>query len=390
MANGIFSFKKSFNNTIISSLDTNILIIGAGVVGLSIARELSSISNEVYVVEKHRTFGQETSSRNSEVIHSGIYYPTGSLKAKLCVEGKRLLYEYCNKKDIPHKKIGKLVVATNKYEEEILQKILLQSKINGVEDGKWLSKSEILHIEPNIKATSALFFPTTGIIDSFNLMKQLETDSINNGVKFVYNTEVVAINKKQSYYEITVKDNTGEYSFTSNIVINSAGLFADNIAKMVGINDLSYNIHFWKGEYFSVINGKNKLLNHLIYPVPNSNLTGAGIHATLDITGRLKLGPNAIYKPEKQIDYKVEPLHKENFYNSVKTFLPFIELDDLQPDQAGIRPKLQKPNDPISDFIIKNETEKGYHNFINLIGIESPGLTSCLAIARKVKEMIDN
>ncbi|NMD01217.1 MAG: FAD-dependent oxidoreductase, partial [Bacteroidales bacterium] len=166
------------------------------------------------------------------------------------------------------------------------------------------------------------------------------------------------------------------------------GLYSDKISEMVGINDESYKLHYWKGEYFSVGNGKNKQIKHLVYPVPHQNNTGLGVHATLDINNRMKLGPNAIYLPDRNIDYKVDKNHLESFYLASKKYLPFIELEDLQADQSGIRPKLQKPNDAVRDFIIKNEEDKGFLNFINLIGIESPGLTSCLAIAKKVKEII--
>ncbi|GAB4452283.1 MAG: NAD(P)/FAD-dependent oxidoreductase [Bacteroidales bacterium] len=369
-------------------MDTNIIIIGAGVVGLSIAKELSAHFPDVYLIEKNNTFGQETSSRNSEVIHSGIYYPNGSLKATLCVEGKKLLYEYCEKNDIPHKKIGKLVVATNREEDRQLLSILQRAKGNNVDDAKLLTSEQIKQLEPNIIATSAIYFPTTGIVDSFGLMKRLETDAINNGTQILYNGEVTGIKKMDDGYEMIIHDTSGTYSFTTNIVINAAGLYSDKIAEMVGIKDESYSLHYWKGEYFSVGNGKSKQLQHLVYPVPQQNNTGLGVHATLDINNRMKLGPNAVYLPDKKMDYKVDRNHLESFYLAAKKFLPFIEPEDLQADQAGIRPKLQKPGDAVRDFIIRNEQDKGFRNFINLIGIESPGLTSCLAIAKKVKEII--
>lgn len=369
-------------------MDTNIIIIGAGVVGLAIARELSSQFDDVYLVEKNKTFGQETSSRNSEVIHSGIYYPKGSLKATLCVEGKKLLYDYCQKNQILHKKIGKLVVSTNETEDLQLFSILQRARENNVEDARLLSVEEIKQLEPHITATSSIYFPSTGIIDSFGLMKQLETDAINNGTQIIYRTKVTKIKKIENGYKVTIQDDYGTDFFSTNIVINAGGLYADKIAEMVGIKDPSYKIHFWKGEYFSVGNGKNKYIKHLIYPVPHQNNTGLGIHATLDINNRLKLGPNAIYLPQKNIDYKVDKTNLQHFYVAAKKFLPFIDLNDLQSDQAGIRPKLQKPNDHARDFIIRNEKDKGFNNFINLIGIESPGLTSCLAIGKKVKEII--
>ncbi|NSW45991.1 MAG: NAD(P)/FAD-dependent oxidoreductase [Bacteroidales bacterium] len=369
-------------------MDTNIVIIGAGVVGLAIAQELSKWFDDVYLIEKNTTFGQETSSRNSEVIHSGIYYPKGSLKATICVEGKKLLYDYCLQKQIAHKKIGKLVVSTNASEDTILYSILQQAQNNNVTDAQLLSLDEIKQLEPHINATTALYFPSTGIVDSFSLMKQLENDAINQGVQVLYKKEITAIRKITNGYELTVNENDEQFSFTASIVINAGGLYADKIAAMVGIHDLSYTIHYWKGEYFSVTNGKHKLLNHLIYPTPNPNNTGLGIHATLDINSRLKLGPNALYLNTKILDYSVNKDHLESFYNAAIKFLPFIELHDLQPDQAGVRPKLQKPGDTFRDFIICNETNKGFKNFINLIGIESPGLTSCLAIAKKVKKLI--
>ncbi len=369
-------------------MDTNIIIIGAGVVGLAIARDLSEQFDDVYLIEKNKTFGQETSSRNSEVIHSGIYYSKGSLKATLCVEGKKLLYDYCQENKILHKKIGKLVVSTNKTEEKQLLLILQRAIENNVEDARLLTIEEIKQLEPNIIATSAIYFPSTGIIDSFGLMKQLETDAIKNGTQIIYNGEVTGIKKIDNGYEIIICDSSGTYSFTASIVINAAGLYSDKISEMVKIDDESYKLHFWKGEYFSVGNGKNKHIKHLIYPVPHQNNTGLGVHATLDINNRLKLGPNATYLPDKNIDYKVDKNNLESFYVAAKKFLPFIDLDDLQADQAGIRPKLQKPGDAVRDFIIRNEKDKGFNNFINLIGIESPGLTSCLAIAKEINLMI--
>lgn len=365
-------------------MDVNITIIGAGVVGLAIARELSKFYSKVYVIEKHNTFGQETSSRSSEVIHSGIYYPSNFLKTKLCIEGKSLLYEYCEEKKISHRKIGKLIVATNVEEEVALVKLFQHGKLNGIKDIELLNKEEINEIEPDVYATKAIYSPYTGIIDSWELMKQLETDAIANGVTFVYNHEVINIIKDQKGYIVTVKQNEDSFSFTTNIIINSGGLCSHKIAKMVGAYKPSYDLHYWKGEYFSVCNGKHKYIKHLIYPVPVSNNVSLGIHVTLNLQGRMRLGPNAIYLPDNSIDYTVDVTHCGDFYISAKRFLPFLELEDLQPEQAGIRPKLQKPGDPVRDFIIQNETNYGFPGFINLIGIESPGLTSCLAIAKYV------
>ena len=369
-------------------LDTKITIIGAGVIGLATAAEVSKHFENVFVVERNSKYGQETSSRNSEVIHSGIYYPTNSLKATLCVKGNKMLYEFCEKKEISHFKCGKLVVATNIEEEKILQKVLNQSITNGVSDGSCLTKKQAGEIEPEIYCTAALYFPSTGIIDTHGLMKELENNALNNNVSFAYNSEVVKIEKMFNGYAITVYDGIESFTFTSEYVVNSAGLEADKIAELSGTYEPYYQIHYWKGDYFAVGNGKNKKIKHLIYPVPQSNTVGLGVHATIDLNNGMKLGPDSTYLATGKIDYSVDKAKKSEFYQAALKYLPFLELEDLHPDQSGIRPKLQKPGDPTRDFIIKNEAEKGHPNFINLIGIESPGLTSCLAIAKYVGAMI--
>jgi len=373
--------------------DINICIIGAGVIGLAIAAELSKTYDNIFVLEKNKKFGQESSSRNSEVIHSGIYYPTNSLKARLCVEGRKLLYEYCEKNEILFNKCGKLIVANNEDEILKLKEILKQSQDNGVDDGTFIDKVKISELEPNIKACSALYFPSTGIIDSHGLMKQLETDAINNGVQMVYNSEVIGINKQtlnnNTIYKIEVSEDNSSYNFTANYVINAGGLYAENISNISGIKEDKYKIYYWKGEYFGIGNGKSKLINRLIYPVPNKNNTGLGVHVTIDLSGGAKLGPNTIFLENNKIDYTVDKNHKYEFYQSATKFLPFINIEDLHPDQAGIRPKLQKPGDLVRDFIITEETKNGFPKFINLIGMESPGLTASLAIAKKINELIN-
>lgn len=369
-------------------MDTGITIIGAGVIGLAIAARLSSEYNGIVVVEKNKGFGKETSSRNSEVIHSGIYYPKGSLKARLCVEGRQLLYEYCKKNEIPHSKCGKLIVATDEEEKKQLASILERSKNNGVTSGRHIISKEAKAMEPNVEALSALYFPESGIVDSHGLMKELEKEAGRKGVEMAYNNEVTGLKKIEGGYEVTVKDAEGNFTFSTGNVINSAGLGAYNISRLLGADDPSYHYHFWKGEYWGVGNGKNKLVGRLIYPVPETNTTGLGIHATVDLNRGLKLGPNTVYLGDDRLDYSVDKSRKTQFYESAKRFLPFLELDDLHPDQAGIRPKLQKPGDPIQDFVIRNEADKGYPGFINLLGIESPGLTACLAIGDYVKKLI--
>jgi L-2-hydroxyglutarate oxidase LhgO len=371
--------------------DVNITIIGAGVVGLAIAQKVTERHKNVFIIEKHNTFGQETSSRNSEVIHAGIYYPKGSLKAKLCIEGKKLLYEYCEKYDLPYKRCGKLIVATSEEEIPVIGGVHQTAMNNGVNDLIMLNREEIMQLEPNIYALKALLSPSTGIIDSHSLMKQYETNTINNGAQIVYSSEVTAISRIANGYKITLSDADGkEYSFSSAIIINSAGLTSDIISEMVGIKDERLKIMFCKGEYFRINPPKNRLLNRLIYPVPHPKLEHIGVHVTVDLAGGVKLGPDVKYLESNIQDYKLTASKQEAFYNSVKHYLPFLEFDDISPEMAGIRPKLQKPGEQIRDYYIAEESDRGYPGFINLIGMESPALTSSLAIADYVDKLIDD
>lgn len=372
-------------------MDAEITIIGAGVVGLAIAEKISEKYKNVFVIEKHTTFGQETSSRNSEVIHAGIYYTKDSLKAKLCIEGKKLLYDYCRKYDVPFNNCGKLIVATSEAEIAVIEGIRQTAIKNGVDDLQVLDREQIALMEPNIFALKALFSPSTGIIDSHSLMKQYETNSINNGCQIIYGSEVTEIKRIKDGYEITLPDaDKKNYSFTSGIVINSAGLTSDKIAEMIGIKDDNLKIMFCKGEYFRVNPPKNRLIKRLIYPVPHVNMEGIGIHVTIDMSGGVKLGPDVKYLESNVYDYKLTPSKQEAFYRSAKKFLPFLEFDDIAPEMAGIRPKIQKPGEPLPDYYIMEESKRGFPGFINLIGMESPALTSSIAIANYVNSLIDN
>lgn len=371
-------------------MDAQVTVIGAGVVGLAIAQELSDSLPGIFLVEKYPKFGQETSSRNSEVIHAGIYYDRGSLKAKLCVEGNRMMYDFCKKYDVPHKNCGKLIVATNQEESKVIDGIKKTAEGNGV-GLDICERDRIKELEPDIFALKALFSPTTGIVDSHALMKQFETNVINNGGQVAYNSEVTGIKRIDNGYEITVSEaNGGNYSFSSAIVINSAGLSSDVVSRMAGINDENLRIWFCKGEYFRLNSPKNRLIRRLVYPVPHHNMEGIGIHVTVDMGGGVKLGPDVTYLDSNIYDYKVDPGKKDAFFTSARKFLPFLEPGDISPEMAGIRPKIQKKGEPQRDFYIKEESERGFPGFINLIGIESPGLTSSLAIAKYVKSLVRN
>ncbi len=369
------------------SADSDVAIIGAGVVGLAIASEIACHRADVYIFEKNHTFGLETSSRNSEVIHSGIYYPEDSLKARLCVEGKGLLYELCKQYGIGYKKLGKIIVANETAEISQLEKLFEQGQKNGVTDLTFLSKSDLKKLEPNVEGKAGLLSPSTGIIDSFALLQYYYGHASQNGARFVFNSEVIGVNQKGAGYIIQLKDREGISNFTTRILINAAGLNSDHIAVISGINaeKEGYRLHKCKGEYFSLSPKWKNAISRLIYPAPEQ--AGLGIHLTLALDGKLRLGPNAYYVDN--IDYAVDNNQKTMFYQAAKRYLPFIDINDLEPDFAGIRPKLQAPGDTFRDFVISHETRIGFPGIINLIGIESPGLTASPAIARYVSGIVD-
>lgn len=365
---------------------TEITIIGAGIVGLASSYLLSKSKQNIMVLEKQHSFGQDTSSRNSEVIHAGLYYPKNSLKSLMCLRGSPLLYQLCQENNIGHKKLGKLLVASEKEEIEKIEAIYKNATACGVENLSFIDKAGIKKLEPNVQAKTALFSPDSGIVDSHFVMKHFHDASKSRGVELAFNIEAIGIEKKRDHYIVTVREPDGEeFSFGTNIVINAAGLYSDKVAEMVGIDidKNPYKIHYSKGQYFRVADPAPLNISHLIYPPPSK--FDLGIHATPDLAGGIRLGPDARYVDS--IDYKLDPRDKDTFYNSVKRFIPSLE-DNLLEDTVGIRAKLQSPKDDFRDFVITNEEDKGFPNFINLLGIESPGLTSCLAIAEKVREII--
>jgi len=373
-------------------METNtvdITIVGAGVIGLAVAHYVTSLAADLVVIEKEPGPGQGISSRNSEVIHTGIYYPPNFLKTTLCVQGSTLLYEFCDKYHIPCKRIGKVVVGTNKKEAKEIEGLLERGKQNGVRDLYLIERQELKKIEPHIKGTLALHCPNAGIIDSHRLTKTLEALCLDEGSHIIYNTMLTGLEKTPKGFlcEIKTPDDS-MHTFMSGIVINCAGLSSDQIAKTAGIDieDAGYKIYPCKGEYFRVRGGKQLLVNSLVYPSPLARLTGLGIHTTKDLAGTLKLGPNNLYTDK--IEYNIDPLHAKDFLLSINPILPFIEEEDIVPDMAGIRPKIQGPHDPLKDFVITLETKAGLEGMINLIGIESPGLTACLAIGQMVKALI--
>ena len=366
---------------------TDVLVVGAGVVGLAVADRLAS-GSEVVVVERHDGFGRETSSRNSEVIHAGLYYGEELLKTRLCVRGNPLLYERCARHGIPHRKTQKIVVATAPQEEEPLRAILAQAARNGVPGVRLIGREEIRRLEPQAEGRLGLLSPQTGIVDSHALMAHLEAAAKGKGTTVAYNAEVTGVRRMPGGYEVEVRDaDGGRLLLRASALVNSAGLQADRLAALAGIDvdAAGYRIHPCKGEYFRVADRHRGRLTRLVYPLPSPVHLGA--HAVLQLDGRLKVGPSSFYV--ESLDYTVDPAHARDFYEQAHPFLPFLSLEDLSPDQSGIRPKLYGPGEPLRDWVIREESDRGLPGLVNLVGMESPALTSCLAIAEEVARLLE-
>lgn len=348
------------------------VIIGAGVIGLSIASRLIK-KGSTLVIEKNCRIGEEISSRNSEVIHAGLYYPRNHLKTSLCIEGKNMLYELCDRVNIPHKKCGKWIVSQNEKEDEVLYNLYTNTIDLNVP--AYIYSRNVMFDEPNVRAKSVIFSPTSGIIDTHSYMMYLHSIVGDNNI--VFKTLVTNIIRKNEY-EIIVSDEKNEpFSILSDTVINCAGLHSEYIARKLLKNPPK--TYYAKGQYFSY---NTPIVKKLIYPIPPSNLTGLGIHATVDMSGRVKFGPDVEYIDE--INYKNNEDKRDAFYNMIKTYLPTIQKENIIPDYTGIRPKLYRENEKARDFYIQQDLP----NFINLMGIESPGITASLAIARYVENML--
>lgn len=352
---------------------------------MAVAAKLSETNEAVFIFEKNPKFGQETSSHNSGVIHSGIHYPKDSLKAKLCVKGNTMLYELCEKHRIPYKKLGKLTVAITEEETDELEKLMQQGQDNGVEGLKFLEREEVKKLEPNVDVEKALLSPSTGIVEPDELMNHFYAQARKNNAVLATETEVTGLKKTDGGYEVSGISVGEKFIVTAKTVVNCAGLYSDRIAAIVGldIDKLGYRLHPCKGDYFR-LTGKPPV-KMLVYPIPKG--AGLGIHLTPDLGESIRLGPNSYYVDK--IDYEVESSEKE-FREDVQTFLPLVRERQIQVDSAGIRPKLQGPKDPFRDFVVRHEADKGLFGFINLIGIESPGLTAAPAIGEFVSEIYEN
>ncbi len=359
------------------------IVIGAGVIGLAVARALALAGREVIVLEASDCIGSGISSRNSEVIHAGIYYPAASLKAKLCVAGRKLLYEYCATHHVPCNPCGKYIVATDEQQRSKLQAILDKARINGVDDMLLLDQEEMQHREPRLKCVSALLSPSTGLIDSHAYMLSLQADLENAGGVVVFNAAVSGGAVKNDVLELTVLSGDSSSRLAAATVINCAGLGSDKLARSIdGIKIETLPVYSYaKGNYFTYA-GKSPF-NSLIYPVPNEY--GLGVHVTHDMAGNLRFGPDVEWVDE--LNYEVDPNRCESFYEAIRSYWPELPDASLLPAYSGIRPKINGKGLAAADFVIQGKSEHGIDGLINLFGIESPGLTSSLALADYVKAM---
>lgn len=353
------------------------VIVGAGVIGLAVGRALAMRGMEVIVVERSDLIGSETSSRNSEVIHAGIYYPKNSLKARLCVEGKHLLYEYCESHQVPHRRCGKIIVATTKAQLGTLTAYQRQALDNGVGELRWLGVDEVRELEPQVNAIAGVYSESTGIIDSHALMLSLQGELEHHGGMLALNTQVEDLADLGNGISVT----TNALQLEARWLINCAGLHALTLSRRLteDVPDPRYA----RGHYYAY-SGKPPF-SRLVYPVAESG--GLGVHVTLDLAGQARFGPDVRWIDT--VDYTFDDSHRDEFLAAIRRYFPALDESRLHPSYTGIRPKIVGPGEPAADFRIDGPARHGVRGFVNLLGIESPGLTASLAIAERVAAIVD-
>lgn len=369
------------------STDFHYCIVGGGVIGLALAYQLSQHS-QVLLIERHSCWGNETSSRNSEVIHAGLYYPTGSLKEQLCLRGKELLYDFCQRFSVAHRQTGKLIVA-QQINDPRLERLYTKACQLGVAAER-LNQQQLQQREPMVRGQQALFSPTTGIIDSHQFLQTLAHQAERHGATLVQQTTLSCARfhpsrSKESHWQIEMDTADGRSEIRSHFLINAAGLQAQQVARSCALAPRQIPpIYPCRGHYFSY-QGKSPF-RHLVYPLPEENLAGLGIHATVDMGNQLRFGPDTQYLPPGNLDdYQVDPSLTDKFATAIRNYFPDLQPDKLQPAYSGIRPKLHPQHQSSADFVIDYQQEQ---QNVNLYGIESPGLTASLAIAEYVERQI--
>ena len=358
-------------------------VIGAGVIGLAVARSLAMAGKEVVVLETAETIGTGTSSRNSEVIHAGIYYPKDSLKARFCVDGKLALYPYCETHGVAHRRSGKFIVATSEDQISELERLKAAAAMNGVTDLEWLTAGDVAGMEPEVFCVRALLSPSTGIIDSHGLMLAFQGDAENHGATIAFGAPVSGGTVEDDGILLAV-GGAHPSRLKAEILVNAGGLFAQSVAQSIaGLpGDAVPPCYYAKGNYYSLIG--RPPFTRPIYPVPEK--AGLGVHATVDLAGRVRFGPDVEWVDT--IDYDVDPKRADVFYRAVRRYYPRLADGAIQPDYAGIRPKLQARGEDARDFMVQGPADHGIEGLVNLYGIESPGLTASLALAAYVAGLL--
>jgi L-2-hydroxyglutarate oxidase LhgO len=367
--------------------EADVLVVGAGVVGLAVAAALARRGRDVVVLERRARIAQETSSRNSQVIHAGIYYPEGSAKARLCVRGRELLYARCRAHGVPHRAVGKVIVATQPSELPVLEELQRRGTRNGAPGLELLDAAALARREPQVRALGGLLSPRTGILDVHALCLSFAAEAEAHGATLALRSELLAAEPAAGGFRVDVRGPDGACTQARcAALVNAAGLAADRVAAAAGLDveRVGYRIHPCKGDYFAVAPGAPLRVNGLVYPVHGA--AGLGIHVTLDLGGRLRLGPDATYVDE--VDYAVDAAKAEAFAAAARRYLPELRAEWLSPDQAGVRAKLAAPGEAFRDFVIAEESARGRPGLVSLVGIESPGLTAAPAIAEEVADLL--
>lgn len=365
----------------------DIVVVGAGVVGLAVAAAVARGGRSVFVLERHDAIGRGTTSRSSGVIHAGLYYPPGSMKARLCVRGRELLYARCAERRIPHRQLGKLVVATDEMERATLEALFATGTANGAPGLALVDGAEVARLEPAVRALAALQSPETGIVDPEALALDLAAEAEANGARLVLAASLEGASLRGEGWRLDVARPDGSReTIECGAMVNAAGLGAARVAALAGLDLAAQGerLHLCKGDYCALAPGAPLRLSRLVYPVPAG--AGLGVHATLDLGGRLRFGPDAEYVATER--YDVDPAKAERFAASAQRWLPSLEAGWLAPDYAGIRPKLAGPGEGFRDFVIREESAAGLPGLVTLLGIESPGLTASLAIGDEVAALL--
>jgi len=382
--------------------DLDVTVIGGGIVGCAVAAEVSGLGLSTVLLEMESGLARGTTSRNSEVSHGGMYYPTGSLKAECCVAGRRLLKEFCLTAGVGYNEYGKVIVAVEEAEIPELERLLALGQANGVEDLRLIDATELAALEPEVKAVAGLWSPRTGVLDAEGATRAYADLAAQRGAQVMTGSRVTQMERQGSGWNVSITP-TGDrrregWVHSSRLVINAAGLWADRVAALAGIDIAARDWiqHLTKGNYFAVSNAHDGRINRLVYPVPPASGSSLGVHVCLDLAGQMKLGPDLERFPDDprdansapegfELDYRVDPARQTSFYEDAVRFLPWLQPDDLVPAMCGLRPKLAVSG--FGDFVIQRE-EAEFAGLINLVGIESPGLTCAPAIALKVADMV--